>query len=75
MNPLLAFIIFFIFLLCQYCILLVSDFIAGYFGMTGRLYYATVVVAFLILNEFCFGGFVNETIVFDDSEDEEDIWE
>ena len=75
MNEVVTFIIFVIFLLVQYCIWLVSNYIGELSNTTGRLYWAIVVVVFLVLNEYVFGGFANETILQDDSRDEEKIWE
>lgn len=76
MNPIITFIIFTIFLFCQYAIWLVSNWISHYFGLTGQLYWSMVVVSFLILNEFCFGGLAYETIVSDVPRDEEEYeWE
>ncbi len=74
MNPYWAFPIFVIFLFCQYAIYLVSNWIAILSNATGRTYWAIVVVAFLILNEFCFGGVIGEIDISDDERDEEELW-
>ena len=75
MIEIIYFIGFVLFLLCQYAIIIVSMYIADWVGATGRTYWCFVVVLFLLLNEFCFRGFVNETELITDQEDEEEIWE
>jgi len=56
-SPFIYFIAFVIFLLCQYAIWVVCNFIAHLFSLTGKVYWAVVVVAFLLLNNLCFGAY------------------
>lgn len=57
MNPIFYFIAFFIFLLCQYCMLMVSVFVANLSHATGHYYWSLVFVIFLLLNKLCFGHY------------------
>ena len=57
MNPIFYFIAFFIFLLCQVAMVLVSLFVADMAGATGYSYWAIVLGMFLLLNELCFGHY------------------
>ena len=54
MNPIFYFIAFFIFLLCQYCMLMVSVFVANLSHATGHYYWSLVFVIFVLLNRLCF---------------------
>lgn len=57
MNPIFYFIAFFIFLLCQYCMLMVSVFVANLSHATGHYYWSLVFVIFVLLNKLCFGHY------------------
>ena len=57
MNPIFYFIAFFIFLLCQYCMLMVSVFVANLSHATGHYYWSLVFVIFILLNKLCFGHY------------------
>lgn len=57
MNYAIHFIAFFIFLLCQYAILMVSCWIAHLTNASGRYWWSIVIVSFLALNELCFGAY------------------
>ena len=57
MNPIFYFIAFFIFLLCQYCMLMVSVFVANLSHAAGHYYWSLVFVIFLLLNKLCFGHY------------------
>ena len=74
MNPVFTFIFFVIFLLCQYSIWLCSNVVAEWFGVTGKVYWAVVVVAFLLLNNFCFGAYEFSTDFLEDGNDDEYDW-
>lgn len=69
MNPIFYFIAFFIFLLCQYCMLMVSVFVANLSHATGHYYWSLVFVIFVLLNKLCFGHYNFE--LNDDDEDYE----
>lgn len=56
-SPVVMFVAFVIFLLCQYAIWVTSNVISHWFGLTGRIYWCVVLVSFLLLNEFCFGAY------------------
>ena len=70
MNYAITFVFFFIFLLCQYAIWITSNVIAKWVGVTGQTYWCIVIVAFLILNELCFGAY-DFDFGFDDEEDDD----
>ena len=72
MNPFIYFVAFFIFLICQYAIWVCSNLVANYFSLTGRAYWCAVLVAFLLLNEFCFGAYDFSVRLLED--DEKDDW-
>ena len=55
--PIVMFVAFVIFLLCQYAIWVTSNLIAHHFQLTGSVYWCVVCVAFLLLNEFVFGSY------------------
>ena len=57
MNPIFYFIAFFIFLLCQYCMLMVSVFVANLSHATGHYYWSLVFVIFILLNKLCFSHY------------------
>ena len=70
------FVAFVIFLLCQYAIWVCSNLIAHYFGLVGKVYWCVVLVAFLLLNEFCFGAYdFSMGLLGDDEDDWNDEWE
>lgn len=71
MNPIFYFIAFFIFLLCQYCMLMVSVFVANLSNATGHYWWSIVIVIFLLLNEICFHYYDFE-IDFNEEDDESD---
>lgn len=71
MNYIITFILFVVFLFCQYAIYVCSTVIADWFGVTGQVYWCVVVIAFLILNNWCFGAY--ELDLGMDSEDEWDV--
>lgn len=73
MNYAIYFIAFFIFLLCQYAIFMVSNYIAQLSNATGHYYWSIVIVSFLALNEICFGAY-DFAINFNEDEDEEYDW-
>ena len=73
MNYAIYFIAFFIFLLCQYAIFMVSTYIAQLSNATGHYYWSIVIVSFLALNELCFGAY-DFAINFNEDEDEEYDW-
>ena len=72
MNPIFYFILFFIFLLCQYCMLMVSMFVANLSNATGHYWWSIVIVVFLLLNELCFGHYDFE--LNSDEDDDEYEW-
>lgn len=74
MNGVIYFIAFFIFLLCQYAIFMVSNYIAQLSNATGNYYWSIVIVSFLALNEFCFGAYDFAINFNDDGEDDEYDW-
>lgn len=57
MSPVVYFIAFFIFLLCQVAMALVGMFVADLSNATGHYYWSIVIVMFLLLNELCFGHY------------------
>lgn len=67
MNPIFYFILFFIFLLCQYCMLMVSMFVANLSNATGHYWWSIVIVVFLLLYKLCFGHY-NFELKDDDDE-------
>lgn len=73
-SPPLYFIAFVIFLLCQYAIWVVSNFISHYFGLTGKVYWCVVLVSFLILNEFAFGSYEFAMNTISDDDELQDEW-
>ena len=73
-SPAIMFIAFSIFVFCQYAIFVASNVAAHYFGLTGNTYWCVVVVAFLVLNEFCFGRFDFELGVDDVDDDDGYDW-
>ena len=74
MNPIFYFILFFIFLLCQYCMLMVGMFVAKLSNATGHYYWSIVLVVFLLLNELCFGHYDFELGFNEDEDDDEYEW-
>lgn len=74
LSPIIYFIAFTIFLLCQYAIWVCSNVIAHYFGLTGKVYWCVVLVAFLILNEFAFGSYDIAMDVLEKDDELEDDW-
>lgn len=71
-SPLIMFIAFAIFIFCQYAIWVCSNLVAQHFGFTGSVYWCVVAVAFLMLNEFCFGAYDFSFGLLDDDDDLED---
>ena len=69
MSPVIYFIAFVIFLLCQYAMLMVCMFIADLSNATGHYYWSIVIVIFLLLNELCFGHYDFE-LGFNEEDDE-----
>lgn len=57
MNPIFYFIAFFLFLLCQYAIIMVSNYIAQLSNATGNYYWSIVIVVFIVLNKLCFSHY------------------
>lgn len=57
MSPVIYFIAFVIFLLCQYALFMVGMFIANLSNATGHYYWSIVIVVFLLLNELCFHSY------------------
>lgn len=74
MNNVIYFIAFFIFLLCEYAIIMVSNYIAQLSNATGNYYWSIVIVLFLLLNEFVFGSYDFAINFNDDEEDDEYEW-
>lgn len=74
MNPIFYFILFFIFLLCQYCMLMVSMFVANLSNATGHYWWSIVIVVFLLLNELCFGHYDFELGFNENEDDDEYEW-
>lgn len=74
MNNVIYFIAFFIFLLCEYEIIMVSNYIAQLSNATGNYYWSIVIVLFLLLNEFVFGSYDFAINFNDDEEDDEYEW-
>lgn len=72
MNYAITFIAFFIFLLCQYAIIMVSNYIAQLSNATGHYYWSIVLVMFLVLNELSFKGY---DFAINFSEDDEDMYD
>ena len=56
-SPIVYFIAFVVFIFCQYSIWVTSNLVAHHFQLTGSVYWCVVCVAFLLLNEFCFGAY------------------
>lgn len=71
MNYVGTFILFVIFLFCQYAIWVCSNLVAHLLGVTGTVYWCVVVVSFLILNDLCFGAY--ELDFGTDTDDEWDV--
>ena len=71
MSPVIYFIAFVIFLLCQYAMLMVGMFIADLSNATGHYYWSIVIVIFLLLNELCFGHYDFE-LGFNEEDDDGD---
>ena len=69
MNPIFYFILFFIFILCQYCMLMVSMFVANLSNATGHYWWSIVIVVFLLLNKLCYDYELNS-----DEDDDEYEW-
>lgn len=69
MNPVFTFIVFVIFLLCQYAIWVCSNVISHWLGLTGKVYWAVVLVAFLLLNNLCFGAYEFSTELLEDEDE------
>lgn len=72
MNPIFYFILFFIFILYQYCMLMVSMFVANLSNATGHYWWSIVIVVFLLLNKLCFGHYGYE--LNSDEDDDEYEW-
>ena len=47
---------------------------AEWFGVTGKVYWAVVVVTFLLLNNLCFGAYEFSTDFLEDGNDDEYDW-
>ena len=71
MSPVVYFIAFFIFLLCQVAMALVGMFVADLSNATGHYYWSIVIVMFLLLNELCFGNY-DFQLDFNEEDDEYD---
>lgn len=71
MSPVVYFIAFFIFLLCQVAMALVGMFVADLSNATGHYYWSIVIVMFLLLNELCFGHY-DFQLDFNEEDDEYD---
>lgn len=74
MNPIVYFIAFFIFLLCQVAIVMVGMFIADLSNATGHYYWSIVIVMFLLINELCFHSYDFELNFNEDEESDEYDW-
>ncbi|MBP5422788.1 MAG: hypothetical protein J6Y78_10150 [Paludibacteraceae bacterium] len=74
MNPIVYFIAFFIFLLCQVAMVFCGMFIADWTGATGHYYWSIVIVVFLLLNELCFHHYDFELNFNEDEDDDEYEW-
>ena len=74
MNPVFTFIAFVIFLLCQYAIWICSNVVAHWLGLTGKVYWAVVLVAFLLLNNLCFGAYEFSTEFLEEEDDDLYDW-
>ena len=74
MNGAIYFIAFFIFLLCQYAIFMVSNYIAQLSNATGHYYWSIVIVMFLLLNELCFGHYDFQLDFNEEDESDEYDW-
>lgn len=74
MNPIFYFIAFVIFLLCQYCMLLVGMFVADLSNAVGHYYWSIVIVMFLVLNELCFHSYDFELNINEDDNDDGYDW-
>ena len=72
MNPIFYFILFFIYILCQYCMLMVSMFVANLSNATGHYWWSIVIVVFLLLNKLCFGHY--DYKLNSDEDDDEYEW-
>ena len=71
MSPVIYFIAFVIFLLCQVAMALVGMFVADLSNATGHYYWSIVIVMFLLLNELCFGHYDFE-LGFNEEDDDGD---
>ena len=71
-SPVVMFIAFVIFIFCQYAIWVTSNLMSHWFGLTGRVYWCVVLVAFLILNQLCFGAY---DFVVGEKDDWNDEWD
>lgn len=71
MSPVIYFIAFVIFLLCQYALFMVGMFVANLSNATGHYYWSIVIVMFLLLNELCFGHYDFE-LGFNEEDDDGD---
>lgn len=74
MNPIVYFIAFFIFLLCQVAIVFVGMFVADCTGATGHYYWSIVIVMFLLINELCFHSYDFELNFNEDEESDGYDW-
>ena len=74
MSPVIYFVAFVIFLLCQYAMFMVGMFIANLSNATGHYYWSIVIVVFLLLNELCFGNYDFELGFNDNDESNEYDW-
>lgn len=74
MNPIVYFIAFFIFLLCQVAIIFVGMFIADLSNATGHYYWSIVIVMFLLINELCFHSYDFELNFNEDETDDGYDW-
>lgn len=74
MNPIVYFIAFVIFLLCQIAILFVGMFIADITGATRHYYWSITIVIFLLLNELCFHNYDFELNFNEDGESDGYDW-
>ena len=74
MNPIVYFIAFFIFLLCQVAIMFVGMFVADCTGATGHYYWSIVIVMFLLINELCFHSYDFELNFNEDETDDGYDW-
>ena len=68
MNPIIYFIAFFIFLLCQVAMVFFGMFIADLSGANGYYYWSITLVIFLLVNELCFHRYDFE-LNFDEDEE------